>query len=75
MQERQQPAKQPGLEDKETVAGLEAENVPERGKEGDQEGHRVGLGGLEMWQGSISAERTVPSVSRDARQIFSLTEV
>ena len=70
MQERQQLAKQLGLEDKETVAGLEAENVPERGKEGDQEGHRVGLGGLEVWQGFISAEQTVPSVSRDARQMF-----
>ena len=70
LQERHQPAKQLGLEDEETVAGLEAENVPERGREGDQEGHGVGLGALEVWQGSISAEQTEPSVSRQARQIF-----
>ena len=76
LQERHQPVKQLGLEDEETVAGLKAENVPERGREGNQEGHRVRLGGLEAWQGSISEEQTVPSVSRQARQIFFfLTEV
>ena len=57
LQERHQPVKQLGLENEETVAGLKAENIPERGKEGDQGGHGVGLGGLEVWQGPISVER------------------
>lgn len=76
LQEKHQPAKQLRLEDEEMVPGLEAENVPERGREGNQEGHGVRLGGLEAWEGSISEEQTVPSVSRQARQIFFfLTEV
>lgn len=60
LRERHQPANQPGLEDDEPLVGLEAESVPERGREASREGHRVEWGprgqGLEVWRGPISLQ-------------------
>ena len=57
--ERHQPADQQGLEE-EPLVGLEAESVPERGREARREGHGVEWGprgqGLEVWRGPVSLQ-------------------